>query len=141
MSQNVLSIALRLAMQAHSGQVDRAGKPYIYHPLTVASMTDSYDAFVAALLHDVMEDSDFTADDLRGAGIPGHIVEALLLLTHDKNVPYMDYVQKIKGNDLARCVKLADLKHNSDLSRLPYVTEKDWARVDKYKQAMALLQS
>ena len=141
MKQDVLSTALRIAMNAHDGQVDRAGRPYIYHPLTVATMTDSYDAFVAALLHDVMEDSDYTADDLRMAGIPAHIVDALLLLTHDKDVPYMDYVRKIKGNDLARAVKLADLTHNSDLSRLKYVTDKDLARADKYKAAMALLQS
>jgi len=140
-SQDVLCAALRIAMSAHDGQVDRAGKPYIFHPLQVASMTDSYDALVAALLHDVMEDSDYTADDLRSAGIPDHIIDALQLLTHDKDVPYMDYVRKIKGNDLAKAVKLADLKHNSDLSRLSVVTDKDLSRVDKYKAAMALLQS
>ena len=139
MGHDVLSAALRIAIYAHDGQVDRAGKPYIFHPLTVATMTDSFDAFITAILHDVLEDSDVTACDLLAAGIPDHIVEALAFLTHDKDEPYMAYVEKIKSNDLARAVKLADLKHNSDLSRLPVVTEKDRYRAEKYKRAMALL--
>lgn len=141
MSQDVLCVALRIATSAHDGQLDRAGKPYIYHPLTVATMTDSFDAFIAALLHDVLEDSDYSVDDLRAAGIPEHIIQALQLLTHGDDVPYMDYIAQIKGNDLAKAVKLADLKHNSDLSRLPVVSDKDLKRAAKYKAAMALLQS
>lgn len=139
MKNDILTTALHIAMDAHDGQVDRAGKPYIYHPLTVASMTDNFDAFVTALLHDVMEDSHYTTEDLQQAGIPDHIIAALRLLTHDKEEPYLDYVQSVKENDLARAVKLCDLKHNSDLSRLPEVTEQDRERAEKYRKAMDLL--
>ena len=139
MKSDTLRTALRIAMDAHEGQVDRAGKPYIYHPLTVATMTGSFDEFVTALLHDVIEDSAYTPADLLAAGIPEHIVEALILLTHEDDELYLDYVRKLKCNDLARAVKLADLKHNSDLSRLPMVTDKDLDRVEKYKKAMEIL--
>lgn len=134
-----LSRALQIAMSAHEGQVDRACKPYILHPLTVAASMDTEAGFITALLHDVLEDSDYTAKDLRQAGFPAFIVEALCLLTRDKDEPYMDYIRKIKGNNLARVVKLADLKHNSDLSRLAVVTDSDRARAEKYKQAIKLL--
>ena len=139
MKSDTLRTALRISLDAHEGQVDRAGKPYIYHPLTVATMTGSFDEFVTALLHDVIEDSTYTPADLLAAGIPEHIVEALILLTHEDDEPYLDYVRKLKCNDLARAVKLADLKHNSDLSRLPMVTDKDLERVEKYKKAMEIL--
>ena len=139
MNDDLLFKALHIAMNAHEGQVDRAGKPYIMHPIMVASMTHSCDEFVTALLHDVLEDSTYTVDDLHREGIPEHIVEALCLLTHDKDEPYMDYVRRIKCSPLARAVKLADLKHNSDLSRLPVISEKDLARAEKYKAAMELL--
>lgn len=136
---DLTSTALKIAMDAHKGQVDRAGAPYILHPLTVASHMDTEAGFVTALLHDVMEDSDYTEADLNAAGIPYEILEALRLLTHDKNEPYLDYIRRIKGNDLARMVKLADLQHNMDLSRLPEVTEKDLERVEKYKKAVSIL--
>ena len=135
----ILQTALRIAVKAHEGQVDRAGKSYIYHPLSVAAMTSSYDEFVTALLHDVLEDSDYTAADLRAEGIPEHIVDALLLLSHEKNEPYMEYIARIKENELARSVKIADLTHNSDLSRLPSVSSKDLERAKKYRQALEYL--
>ena len=139
MQSEVLRAALRIAVDAHRAQTDRAGQPYLFHPLTVAGLTESDDAFIAALLHDVMEDSDYTAADLLAAGIPAHIVDALRLLTHDPAEPYLDYVRRIRENPLAAAVKRADLTHNSDLSRLPTVTEKDLARAEKYRQALALL--
>lgn len=133
--------ALGIAYRAHYGQKDKGGKPYILHPINVALKTKTKDAFIAALLHDVMEDSDYTADDLLKAGIPDHIVDALRLLTHEKGTDYMVYVRGLKDNEIAREVKMADIKHNSDLSRIPHVTEKDLNRVKKYKAAMALLES
>lgn len=136
---NVLQNALRIAVKAHEGQVDRAGKAYIYHPLAVAMKTSTFDEFVTALLHDVLEDSDYTAADLRAEGIPGHIVDALLLLTHEKGKPYMEYVAQLKGNPLARAVKIADLTHNSDMSRLAFITDKDLERAKKYRQALEYL--
>lgn len=137
---DLTSMALRIAMDAHKGQIDRAGVPYIMHPLTVAAGASNEAEFVTALLHDVLEDSDYTEEDLYAAGIPEKIVEALRLLTHDKNVPYLDYVRKIKGNPLASAVKLLDLRHNSDLSRLPSVNSKDLERVEKYQKAIEILQ-
>lgn len=133
--------AFSIAYRAHYGQKDKAGKNYIWHPVTVAFKTKSRDAFVTALLHDVLEDSDCTPDDLRDAGIPENIIGALLLLTHAKGQDYMEYVKGLKHNPLAREVKIADLTHNSDLSRLPEVTAKDLKRAAKYKMALSILEA
>ena len=136
---SLFETALKIALEAHKGQVDKAGEPYILHPIKVARMMKSEDAQVTALLHDVMEDSAYTADDLRKEGIPEHIVSALLLLTHKKGEDYMEYVRRIKTNELASAVKLGDLQHNSDMSRLPAITDADVKRVRKYQCAMAVL--
>ena len=95
---------------------------------------------VVALLHDVIEDTDYTFNDLIAMGFYGAIIEAIELMTHEEGVPYMDYVEKIKSNPIAREVKLADLRHNSDLSRLDAPTEKDKMRVEKYRKAIVLLE-
>ena len=136
---NLVEKALQIALDAHSGQVDKAGLPYIMHPMAVAIKQKTTDAFAVALLHDVIEDSSYTADDLKKEGIPQHILDALILLTHDKDEPYMEYVSKIKSNELAKAVKLADLQHNSNLSRLSSVTDADIERQRKYAEAIALL--
>lgn len=98
------------------------------------------DTTVAALLHDVAEDTDRTIEELAGMGFGANVVEALALLTHDKNTDYMDYVRAIRKNPIARAVKLADLRHNSDLSRLDFADEKALARREKYLKAIALLE-
>ncbi len=134
--QSQESIARAIAEGAHAGQVDKAGRPYINHPAHVAAAVEGDRVKAVAWLHDVVEDTPMTFDDLRAAGIDGEVIAALELLTHDKAVPYMDYVAAIKGNGLARMVKLADLAHNSDLSRLPQVTETDLQRVEKCRRAM-----
>ena len=108
--------AILLAFRAHAGQVDKAGLPYILHPLQVAErMTDEIGTCVA-LLHDVVEDTDVTLDALR-ADFPPEVVEAVRLLTHTPEVPYDDYVRALADNPLARTVKIADLAHNSDETR------------------------
>ncbi len=132
--------AFKIAFKAHRGQKDKAGKAYIWHPIHVALHTKTKDGFIAGLLHDVMEDSEYTAEDLIKAGISEHIVEALKLLTHEDGVEYMAYVSRLRYNPIAKEVKIADLKHNSDLSRIPKVTEKDLNRAKKYKDALALLE-
>lgn len=137
--QSQESIARAIAERAHAGQVDKAGKPYIGHPAHVAVSVEGDKAKAVAWLHDVVEDTPMTFDDLRAAGIDDEVLAALELLAHDKTVPYMEYVAAIRENDLARTVKLADLAHNSDLSRLPEVTDADLQRVEKYRQAMGLL--
>ncbi len=131
--------ALKLCFEAHKNQTDKSGMPYVFHPFHLAeSMTDEYTTTVA-LLHDVVEDTDYTLRDLKEMGFPERVTDALALLTHDKSVPYMEYVEKIKHNPIARAVKLADLAHNSDLSRLDTVDEKALRRVEKYKKAMEIL--
>ncbi len=132
--------AIRLSFAAHAGQVDRSGLPYVTHPLHLAEQMEDEDSTVAALLHDVVEDTDYTMADLRRMGFPPRALEAVALLTHDPAEPYLDYVARVKEHPVARKVKLADLRHNSDLSRLDRVTEKDLARVEKYAAALRLLE-
>lgn len=131
--------ALKLSFEAHKNQVDKSGMPYVYHPFHLAEQMETETTVIVALLHDVVEDTDYTLEDIRVMGFPEQVIEALALMTHDKSVPYMDYVEKIKKNPIAKAVKLADLKHNSDLSRLDVVDEKAVKRVEKYKTAMKLL--
>ncbi len=131
--------AIRLMFQAHREQTDKSGLPYVFHPFHLAEQMTDEDTTVAALLHDVVEDTDYTLDDLRKMGFGDAVCDALALLTHDEAVPYMDYVAAIKENPIARAVKLADLRHNSDLARLDQVDDKALQRVEKYRKAIALL--
>ena len=131
--------ALKLCFTAHKDQTDKSGMPYVFHPFHLAEQMPDEDTTIVALLHDVIEDTPYTLDDLRAMGFNEQVLDALALMTHDKRIPYMDYVAKIKGNKIARTVKLADLKHNSDLSRLNNVDEKAMKRIEKYRQAIALL--
>ena len=135
--------ACKIARAAHAGQTDKAGVDYINHPLTVASnVGDNVSAIIVALLHDVAEDTAITLEDLTAA-VPLEPAElaALKLLTHDKNIPYAEYIAKIKTNSLAAAVKIADLRHNSDLNRIPEIlrTDKDLQRVEKYAAALITL--
>ena len=131
--------ALKLCFTAHKDQTDKSGMPYVFHPFHLAEQMPDEDTTIVALLHDVIEDTPYTLDDLRAMGFNEQVLDALALMTHDKRIPYMDYVAKIKGNKIAKTVKLADLKHNSDLSRLNNVDEKAMKRIEKYRQAIALL--
>lgn len=140
MARTQSELAQSIAVAAHEGQVDKAGKPYIEHPAHVASSVQGDAAKAAAWLHDVVEDTPLTFAELQERGVAPEVIEALRLLTHDESVPYLEYVRSLKSNALARAVKLADLRHNSDLSRLPYVTEKDQRRVEKYAKAIAILE-
>ena len=131
--------ALRLCFEAHKEQVDKSGLPYVFHPFHLAEQMADETTTVAALLHDVVEDTDYTLEDLREMGFPQEVIDALALLTHDPEVPYMEYVSEIAKNPVAKAVKIADLKHNSDLSRLDSIDEKILKRREKYLQALALL--
>lgn len=108
--------ALRIAYDAHAGQLDKCGAPYIAHPLHVAEQMDDEASTCVALLHDVVEDSDVALDDL-AREFPPEVVEGVRLMTHDPAVDYLEYVRAIKDNSLATKVKLADLAHNSDETR------------------------
>lgn len=133
--------ALQLCFQAHKNQVDRSGMPYVFHPFHLAEQMNEEAAAITALLHDVAEDTDYTLQDIRNMGFPKEALDALALLTHDKEEPYMEYVCRAACDPVARAVKLADLTHNSDLSRLNTVTEEDRRRVEKYKIAKQLVQN
>lgn len=133
--------AIKIAFTAHKEQVDKSGLPYIFHPFHLAEQMETEETVCAALLHDVVEDTDMTLEQLAEYGFGDAIIEALGLLTHDDAVPYMDYVREIKKNPIARAVKLADLRHNSDMTRLDVVDEYALKRAEKYKQAMEILTS
>lgn len=132
--------AMKICFEAHKNQVDKTGLPYVFHPFHLAEqMKDEYSC-VVALLHDVVEDSELTFEDLENE-FPKDIIDALKLLTHDPKVEYMDYVKEIKNNEIARIVKMADLTHNSDLTRLDVIDEKVLIRNDKYQKALRYLQN
>ena len=131
--------AMKLCFDAHKDQKDKSGLPYVFHPFHLAEQMQDEVTTVVALLHDVVEDSNYNFADLEKMGYPPVVLDALRLLTHDDSVPYLDYVREVKKNPVATAVKLADLRHNSDLSRLDTVTEQALARREKYLQAQALL--
>ena len=134
--------ALALCFEAHKEQKDKTGLPYVFHPFHLAEQMDDEISTICALLHDVVEDTDYTLDDIAAMGYPCEVTDALALLTHEDGVPYMDYVEKISHNATARKVKLADLKHNSDLTRLSpeQIDEYALKRTAKYKKAIKFLE-
>ena len=131
--------AMDLMFRLHRDQRDKSGMPYVFHPFHVAEQMDDEISTCVALLHDVVEDTPCTLRDLRDMGFPEEVCAAVEKMTHPEGMPYLDYVARIRENPVAAKVKLADLRHNSDLSRLDAPTEKDLRRVEKYRDAMALL--
>ena len=131
--------AMRIAFEAHKEQTDKNGIPYIYHPIHLAEQMSDEATTCVALLHDVIEDTDMTFEQLQAEGFTPEMMDALRLMTHDERIPYLDYVAEIKKDSIAAKVKLADLKHNSDLTRLDHVDERAIRRVEKYKKAIDLL--
>jgi (p)ppGpp synthase/HD superfamily hydrolase len=139
---NLLEKVISFALEAHTGHTDKTGRPYILHPLHLMSQMDTDEERMAAVLHDVIEDTNHTLADIAALGVPQTVLEALTLLTHDdKDTPYLDYVRALKPHPLARKIKLADLRHNMDIRRLSTITDKDAARLERYRQAWALLNS
>ncbi|MDO4478680.1 MAG: HD domain-containing protein [Lachnospiraceae bacterium] len=136
---SLVELAHGIATKAHEGQVDKAGKPYIDHPVHVASRLETDEEKAVGLLHDVIEDTSITADDLLKAGIPQNVVDAIKAMTHPDHLDYFEYLKELKQNPLAVKVKIQDLLHNSDLSRIEKPTAKDFARLEKYKKALAFL--
>ena len=131
--------AMKLAYRAHHGQVDKGGIPYIFHPYHLAEqMTDEYTACVA-LLHDIVEDTEVTLNELSEI-FPKEVVEAVALMTHKEGEPYSEYVARVGTNPIAKAVKLADLRHNSDESRLENADEATLAYYRaKYEKAFEIL--
>lgn len=132
--------AMSVAYKAHINQFDKAGVPYIFHPIHLAEQMDTETECVVALLHDVVEDTDVTFEQLEKE-FSSDIIKILKLLTHDKETDYMEYVKIIKENPIAKKVKIADITHNADETRLDKITEKDILRREKYKEALKILKS
>ena len=133
-----LEEAIRIATAAHAGQVDKAGQDYINHLEAVASKCETTPQKIVAWLHDTLEDTSVTAADLAQM-FPAHIVDAVQAVTRQPNEDYFAFVRRAGSNPIARAVKIADLTHNMDLSRLAAVTENDWERHKKYEQALLIL--
>lgn len=131
--------AMKLCFLAHRDQTDKSGIPYVFHPIHLAEQMEDEDTTIVALLHDVVEDTAYTIEDLEAMGFPRRVIAAIRLMTHEEGVPYMDYVARIREDPIARAVKLADLAHNSDTTRLDVVDEQAKARLEKYAQAIRLL--
>ena len=135
-----LEKAIQIAVTAHSGVKDRGGKPYILHPLNVMMRVEKEDEKIVAILHDVVEDTDWTFDALREEGFSEIIIEALKSVTkHNENEDYEEFVKRSLNNDIGRIVKIADLKENLDISRIGDLNEKDILRINKYKKALKVL--
>ena len=127
-----LERAIEIAITAHKGQVDKAGKPYILHPLRLMFKMHSENEMIAAVLHDVVEDTEWTIEKLIAEGFDEEVITAVNLLTHDKKVPYKKYIEAIKANKIALKVKLADLEDNLDIKRIAHPKFKDYARIAEY---------
>jgi hypothetical protein len=134
-----LEKAIQIAVNAHFGQVDKAGKPYIFHPLRVMNACYTIDEKIVAILHDTIEDTGITEKTLVDSDFPAFIVDAILSLSRLENELYSDFICRVSLNPIAANVKIADLKDNLNVSRLPIVTEKDTERLNKYIKALDFL--
>ena len=132
--------AMKIMYKKHRNQVDRSDLPYIFHPWHVAENQPDETRTIVALLHDVVEDTDMTFEDLEKEGFSEEVIEALKLLTHTSDMDYFEYVERISNNPIALDVKLADLKHNSEIERLDNITDKDIARKEKYEKCIEYLE-
>ena len=130
--------AMIIDYEAHKNQVDKSGVPYIYHPIHVAEQMDTENECIIALLHDVVEDTNVTFKQLEEV-FSKEIIDILKLLTREENIEYDEYIKRIKNNSIACKVKIADLTHNLDKTRLDFVTEVDVKRNEKYKKALQIL--
>lgn len=134
-----LEDAIALAVEAHKGQRDKAGQTYVLHPLRVMMRLEGELERMAAVLHDVVEDSPYTLERLRALGYPEEVLGALECLTKREGESYEAFVERVRPNALARRVKLADLEDNMDVRRLPAVTPKDAERLARYRAAWSRL--
>ena len=137
---STLERAIAIAAEAHAGQVDKAGAPYVLHPLRMMLRVSSIDERIVAVLHDVCEDCPgWTLDRLRGEGFPDHIIEAVRSVTKRDGESYEAFARRAAANQIGRRVKLADLHDNCDLSRIAVPSERDLQRIEKYRRAMDLI--
>lgn len=133
--------AMNICLEAHGDQKDKGGVYYIYHPTHIAEQLDDEYAICVAFMHDIVEDTDYTLEDIKALGFPEEIVEAVDVITRRKDVSYMDYIKLVGENELARKVKIEDLKHNSDVSRTFGPVSDMEERLAKYKTAREYLEN
>ena len=131
--------ALHIAQKAHNGQTDKAGKPYILHPIRVAQRCNTDTERIVALLHDVIEDSEITPNNLYSAGFSKTIVDAVLSVTRREYESYFKFIERCSLNPIGRIVKIHDLEDNMDITRLDSLTESDLKRLNKYLKAYKYL--
>lgn len=132
---NIIEKSLEIALKAYAGQTDKAGKAYILHPLRIMAKMETDEEMCVALLHDVIEDSDFTAEDLIDNGIPANVVNTVQYLTKNTGENYEAFIDRVLENKLAAKIKLADIEDNINVLRLNTVTDKDLERIAKYHKA------
>ncbi len=138
---STLARAIALAAQYHEGQTDKGGRPYVFHPLRLMLKALTEQEQIAAVLHDTIEDTDLTLDDLRQEGFSDEIVEAIDRLSRREDETYHEFILRIKENRLAARVKILDLQDNMDLTRIKKPSEKDQKRLLKYSRALDTLLS
>ena len=138
--EQLLQLAIQTAAQAHADQKDKGGAPYLGHLQAVADAQLSLEAKIVAYLHDICEDTPTTPEDLLQLGFPPRIVRSVEVLTKTAGIPYEDYLKAVNRNSNARSVKIADLKHNMDLSRIPAPTDRDLERIAKYQRSLDFLE-
>jgi len=135
-----LERAIQIAVEAHAGVTDKGGKAYILHPISVMMRCETDEEKIVAILHDVVEDTDWTFDALREEGFSETIIEALKTVTkHSDDEDYDEFIQRSLKNEIGRKVKIADLKENLDVTRIGELTDKDLERINKYKRALSVL--
>lgn len=132
---DLLSKAIQIATKAHEGTVDKGGNPYILHPLRVMVQLDDNTSRIVAVLHDTVEDTDITFDNLRKEGFTEEIIKGIDSVSRRNNETYTDFIKRCKKNPIGRKVKLADIKDNSDITRIPNPSQKDYERLEKYNRA------
>ncbi|MDH5179062.1 MAG: GTP pyrophosphokinase [Gammaproteobacteria bacterium] len=132
---HLIEKSLEIALKAYTGQLDKAGAVYILHPLRIMAKMTTPEEMAVALLHDVIEDSGFTAQDLLQEGIPGEVVDAVVCLTKRDGESYEDFVDRVSKNSLARRIKLADIEDNINILRLECLRDDDFVRLKKYHAA------
>ncbi len=135
-----LERAIEIAATAHNGQTDKAGAPYILHPLRVMLACEGQAAQIVAVLHDVIEDTDWTPDALRAEGASDKILAALDTVTRREDETYSEFIERAARNEIGRAVKIADLHDNLDLSRIAQPTQADFARMERYRAALRRLE-
>ena len=132
--------AIQIAVEAHAGVKDKGGKAYILHPISVMMRCETDEEKTVAILHDVVEDTDWTFEALQEEGFSEKIIEALKTVTkHTEDEDYDEFIQRSLKNNIGRKVKIADLRENLDVTRIGELTDRDIKRINKYKRALSVL--